>query len=150
VHCCKHHLLLYSFWFRIALLCIDLDNRRDTPLCHLLTWRSSCSGLGWFFEWPGGRHPLNTTWPWADVKPSLVVLWGVCWMFAIDPRARVNMPFDAQYRQRPNTYNAGANVQYAPQATQYVAHPEPSRHFPGRNQFESSQRFGTWNLLLFC
>lgn len=100
------------------------------------------SGLGWFFEWPGGRHPLNTTWPWADVRPSLVVLWGVCWMFAIDPRARANMQFNAQY-QRPNTYNAGTNGQYTSQATQYVTHPESSRHYPGRNHFDSSQRFGT-------
>lgn len=35
---------------------------------------------GWFAEWPNGQRPLNTTWPW-NVKPSLVVLWGVCWMF---------------------------------------------------------------------
>ena len=34
----------------------------------------------WFTEWPGGRHPLSTTWPW-NIKPSLLVLWGVCWMF---------------------------------------------------------------------
>ena len=34
----------------------------------------------WFAEWPGRRPPLNTTWPWL-VKPSLMVLWGVCWMF---------------------------------------------------------------------
>lgn len=36
--------------------------------------------LNWFSEWPGGRRPLSTTWPW-NIKPSLVVLWGVCWMF---------------------------------------------------------------------
>ena len=35
---------------------------------------------GWFAEWPNGQPPLNTTWPW-NVKPSLVVIWGVCWMF---------------------------------------------------------------------
>ncbi|KAL8982477.1 MAG: hypothetical protein Q9205_003025 [Flavoplaca limonia] len=35
---------------------------------------------GWFSEWPGGRRPLSTTWPW-NIRPSLVVLWGVCWMF---------------------------------------------------------------------
>jgi hypothetical protein len=35
----------------------------------------------WFFEWPNGRRPLSSTWPW-NIKPSLVVLWGVCWMFA--------------------------------------------------------------------
>jgi hypothetical protein len=34
----------------------------------------------WFMEWPNGRRPLSTTWPW-NIKPSLVVLWGVCWMF---------------------------------------------------------------------
>ncbi|KAI9715384.1 MAG: hypothetical protein M1812_006029 [Candelaria pacifica] len=37
-------------------------------------------GTWWFFEWPSGRRPLSTTWPW-NIKPSLVVLWGVCWMF---------------------------------------------------------------------
>lgn len=42
-------------------------------------------GVGWFFEWPSGLHPLNSTWPWADVKPSLLVLWGVCWMFVHPP-----------------------------------------------------------------
>ena len=35
---------------------------------------------GWFAEWPNGRRPLSTTWPW-NIKPSLVILWGVCWMF---------------------------------------------------------------------
>lgn len=51
------------------------------PQSVVVTWLRSVFGIGWFFEWPGGRHPLNSTWPWADVKPSLVVLWGVCWMF---------------------------------------------------------------------
>ena len=31
-------------------------------------------------EFPDGRHPLSTTWPWS-IRPSLAVLWGVCWMF---------------------------------------------------------------------
>ena len=35
---------------------------------------------GWFAEWPNNQRPLSTTWPW-NVKPSLLVLWGVCWMF---------------------------------------------------------------------
>ena len=34
----------------------------------------------WFFEYPDARHPLSTTWPWS-IKPSLAVIWGVCWMF---------------------------------------------------------------------
>lgn len=36
--------------------------------------------LNWFSEFPNNRHPLSTTWPWS-IKPSLAVLWGVCWMF---------------------------------------------------------------------
>jgi len=34
-------------------------------------------------EWPSGRRPLSTTWPW-NIKPSLLVLWGVCWMFYVN------------------------------------------------------------------
>ncbi|KAH6682176.1 hypothetical protein F5X68DRAFT_24316 [Plectosphaerella plurivora] len=33
-------------------------------------------------EFPGGIPPLCTTMPWT-IWPSLVVLWGVCWMFAV-------------------------------------------------------------------
>jgi hypothetical protein len=32
-------------------------------------------GFGWFFEWEGGRHPLNSTWPRSSVRPSTLVLW---------------------------------------------------------------------------
>jgi hypothetical protein len=35
---------------------------------------------GWFAEWPNGERPLSTAFPW-NIRPSLVVLWGVCWMF---------------------------------------------------------------------
>jgi hypothetical protein len=34
-----------------------------------------------FFEWPDGLRLLSTTMPW-NIPPSLLVLWGVCWMFA--------------------------------------------------------------------
>jgi hypothetical protein len=37
-------------------------------------------GEDWFTEWPSGHRPLSTTWPW-NIRPSLIVLWGVCWMF---------------------------------------------------------------------
>ena len=40
-------------------------------------------GLGseiWCSEFSRNQRPLNTTWPWS-IKPSLAVLWGVCWMF---------------------------------------------------------------------
>ncbi len=52
---------------------------------HILHWHlywqhSKRIGEGWFAEWPNGPRPLSTTWPW-NIKPSLLVLWGVCWMF---------------------------------------------------------------------
>jgi len=36
--------------------------------------------LGWFTEFAEKPHPLSTSFPWT-IKPSLAVLWGVCWMF---------------------------------------------------------------------
>jgi len=54
---------------------------------------------GWFAEWPNGQHPLSTTWPW-NIKPSLVILWGVCWMFYADNDAQMLMPNEgSQLRQ---------------------------------------------------
>ena len=31
-------------------------------------------------EPPGRRRPPSPSWPWS-IKTSLIVLWGVCWMF---------------------------------------------------------------------
>ncbi|KAL6703548.1 hypothetical protein ACN47E_009573 [Coniothyrium glycines] len=36
--------------------------------------------LGWFSEFAEKPRPLSTSFPWT-IKPSLAVLWGVCWMF---------------------------------------------------------------------
>ena len=52
---------------------------------HILHWHlywrhSKRIGEEWFAEWPNSQRPLSTTWPW-NIKPSLLVLWGVCWMF---------------------------------------------------------------------
>jgi hypothetical protein len=73
----------------------------------------SLFGFGWFFEWEGGRHPLNSTWPWSNVKPSILVLWGVCWMFisSVVPNLRY----------RVFTYQPG-----------YTSHQHPSQQ-PGGN-----------------
>jgi hypothetical protein len=37
-------------------------------------------GDKWCSEFSSSRRPLSTTWPWS-IRPSLAVLWGVCWMF---------------------------------------------------------------------
>ena len=60
--------------------------RAPERLSEVVSRLRAVFGVGWFFEWPSGLHPLNSTWPWADVKPSLLVLWGVCWMFMYPPR----------------------------------------------------------------
>ncbi|MCJ1432764.1 hypothetical protein MMC27_002121 [Xylographa pallens] len=62
----------------------------------------------WFSEWPSGRRPLSTTWPW-NIKPSLVVLWGVCWMFYYTTSYWTSMPATASHSsvasQRPLEQN---------------------------------------------
>jgi hypothetical protein len=71
----------------------------------------SLFGFGWFFEWEGGRHPLNSTWPWSNVKPSVLVLWGVCWMFTIaskslpqhDHYSSKSQPWSPEPSQQPRT-----------------------------------------------
>lgn len=65
-----------------------LRHFEDIAEAHIPHWQywqfhwqySKRIGDGWFAEWPNSHRPLSTTWPW-NVKPSLLVLWGVCWMF---------------------------------------------------------------------
>ncbi|KAF1846885.1 uncharacterized protein K460DRAFT_278146 [Cucurbitaria berberidis CBS 394.84] len=40
--------------------------------------------LSWFTEFAEKPQPLSTSFPWT-IKPSLAVLWGVCWMFYDSP-----------------------------------------------------------------
>jgi len=74
-----------------ALLCLENDLLRaskrdilDQLLKVLLEdqkkWQRHRNFRTWFSVFPRVRHPLSTTWPWS-IKPSLAVLWGVCWMF---------------------------------------------------------------------
>ncbi|KAF2466032.1 uncharacterized protein BDR25DRAFT_78686 [Lindgomyces ingoldianus] len=88
--------------------------------------------LNWFFEYSGNRRPLSTTWPWS-IKPSLAVLWGVCWMFYDNaapngssrvPQARFLQDESFQWRApQPNQsdFNYGLELtgtQSAPEAQQ--------------------------------
>ena len=43
----------------------------------------------WFTEYARNQRPLSTTWPWS-IKPSLAVIWGVCWMFYGDEGSNAN------------------------------------------------------------
>ncbi|KAL8950795.1 MAG: hypothetical protein Q9222_003202 [Ikaeria aurantiellina] len=68
---------------------------------------------GWFSEWPNGRRPLSTTWPW-NIRPSLVVLWGVCWMF-YDNNARSALNFRQQSEEE------GITASFWPRQTPHTA-----------------------------
>ncbi|KAI9767762.1 MAG: hypothetical protein M1840_005443 [Geoglossum simile] len=73
------HLLL-RYIHDLYLMLHNLVYLRVVVEIHLWSRRILDQGW-WFLEWPNGRRPLSSTWPW-NIKSSLIVLWGVCWMFA--------------------------------------------------------------------
>lgn len=75
----------------------------DLASWHHQCWQQSRAIFhGWFSEWPNSQRPLNTTWPW-NVKPSLVVLWGVCWMFYGEDTGKTRKPPLWAQPQHPQT-----------------------------------------------
>lgn len=71
------------------LLCLEMDLlqliiRRTWMQIekYLVDWQTEkrLRREDWFFVFPNALHPLSTTWPWG-IRPSLAVIWGVCWMF---------------------------------------------------------------------
>ncbi|KAK5170403.1 uncharacterized protein LTR77_004991 [Saxophila tyrrhenica] len=106
----------------------------------------------WFFEFPDSRHPLSTTWPWS-IRPSLAVLWGVCWMFydfseqydfpeALSPAAlaqigSVLQHFNRQQQQSPQSnYCHLAQVNLQPAVDPRSPRSTPTSHslFPNMAQ----------------
>ena len=84
----------------------------------------------WFFEFPDSRHPLSTTWPWS-IRPSLAVIWGVCWMF-YDLTNFANLDdqellFDDQW----NLVDARGNVLYSSQVVSEALNAITMGHSPG-------------------
>ena len=97
-----------------AIVDLILELIGEDTLYWLEYWKRHGQGEDdWFEEWPNGRHPLSTTWPW-NIKPSLLVLWGVCWMF---------FDSEADVRWKPSDVNQ--NVQAWPIK-------RPPRPAPGR------------------
>jgi hypothetical protein len=76
------HLLRRLQYLLFQVLVHRSITRLDEFALHWQTYWQQQKKLGedWFTEWPSGQRPLSTTWPW-NIRPSLVVLWGVCWMF---------------------------------------------------------------------
>ena len=53
----------------------------DTPEWRFRSRRQlKYGGNKWCAEFANNLRPVSTTWPW-NIRPSLAVLWGVCWMF---------------------------------------------------------------------
>lgn len=102
------HLLqcLQQAAFEALVLNVSRSIEADVPGWHQHWKQRRKSSEGWFAEWPNGLPPLSTTWPWNDVRPSLVVLWGVCWMF-----------YDNQFAwmtRKPGNSNGGAGTRHSP------------------------------------
>lgn len=83
-------------------------------------------GVGWFLEWPGGQRPLNSTWPWSGVKLSILVLWGVCWMFymRID-RWQKTQPYASHSHNGPQSL-----LRKAPRPSAFHSSPRANNYLP--------------------
>lgn len=105
---------------------------------HILHWHNFWQQKrhldeGWFAEWPNGQHPLSTTWPW-NVEPSLLVLWGVCWMFYGSPGYNTNTSRSTRNRRGPSPsqdLGTGQNFGHNPQPQ-----PNPNASFYRRQQYD--------------
>jgi hypothetical protein len=72
--------------------------------------------LSWFTEFAEKPQPLSTSFPWT-IKPSLAVLWGVCWMFYGSPDTqstgggnnRVGVPLDIVLQNLDLQWDTGAS-----------------------------------------
>ncbi|KAK5683461.1 hypothetical protein LTS10_004994 [Elasticomyces elasticus] len=107
---CLHHQVLGV----VVKKCVDLTRRFQIDRQRHIR----C----WFFEFADGKHPQSITGPHV-LRPSLAVLWGVCWMFEtrfdnngniVDAHGHIEVPasivevYARQLRQRQQTsYHPG-------------------------------------------
>ncbi|ERF73909.1 hypothetical protein EPUS_05921 [Endocarpon pusillum Z07020] len=87
------HLLRRLQYVLFQILVHRSITRLDEFASHWQTYWQQQKKLGddWFTEWPSGQRPLSTTWPW-NIRPSLVILWGVCWMFYTPEQSNEDKP----------------------------------------------------------
>jgi len=92
----KHLLLRVRRCLIRTLIRKECDGTDDTPEWHFHSRKQlKYGGDKWCAEFSNNRRPASTTWPWS-IRPSLAVLWGVCWMFY--PQQ------GGQHQQRPQQY----------------------------------------------
>lgn len=88
--------------------------------------REHLFGDGWFLEWPGGQRPLNSTWPWSGVKLSILVLWGVCWMFYM----RMQCWQQAQFHTSHSHSHPQASLRKASRPSAFHLSPAAKNYLP--------------------
>lgn len=72
---CIRHCLVRTFVHKAW------DEACDSPEWRYHSRRQlKFGGDKWCAEFSNNQRPTSTTWPWS-IRPSLAVLWGVCWMF---------------------------------------------------------------------
>jgi hypothetical protein len=77
-----------------------LDKFISRPLHSFLKY----GGSKWCSEYSSSKPPASTTWPWS-IKPSLAVIWGVCWQFMYNlPN---NRPGELNAQSFPNRIQQG-------------------------------------------
>jgi hypothetical protein len=113
------HSLLKVFVDRLAkLLLANVSSKQKGKL----------GGEQWCSEFSNNKHPLSTTWPWS-IKPSLAVLWGVCWMFYGEyGQNEENLPQHRGSTSSQGGQNAPQDSQAVPQDN-FLNDPENTRLF---------------------
>lgn len=64
--------------------------------------------LSWFTEFAEKPQALSTSFPWT-IKPSLAVLWGVCWMFYDEDVSRDRVRLDRVLQSLDLPWDSGAS-----------------------------------------
>ncbi|KAF1944035.1 hypothetical protein EJ02DRAFT_432805 [Clathrospora elynae] len=84
--------------------------------------------LSWFTEFAEKPQSLSTSFPWT-IKPSLAVLWGVCWMFYDRPPdeqpAKGGVRLDRILQNLGFQWEAPASSDYINLGRELIGHEEP-------------------------
>ncbi|KAI2484025.1 hypothetical protein Ptr902_02965 [Pyrenophora tritici-repentis] len=106
--------------------------------------------LTWFTEFAEKPQALSTSFPWT-IKPSLAVLWGVCWMFyegAVNSKDRI--PLDAVLQNISLQWDTGASSDYVSlgreligQQTRQASH-APNAHVGPEHDVFQARNTDTW------
>ena len=122
LQCLSQALLLYDSRGRLPEKIVRTRRTFKWPQKHHQQRTAQC----WFTEYVRNQRPLSTTWPWS-IRPSLAVIWGVCWMFHGDKDGSSN-------RIPPNML--GDNALYdIDEVLEWSYHGENTSEFGSRHLF---------------